>query len=353
MPNNLTVQPTSSTRINQSGTLHPLTAADVPMTANKSRNGSTLLWGSLLGLATLAGGGIYAHKHKLENTDYRYSMLQNRDPEKVLEERYQALNESSARLRNLIIQDYRAKNDFVRKNVNAFNEFDISIPFTTGKELQQKVNKIETEIPPQIQEQNEIITSNRQLIRTKLTALFNDEDWQKLRTARKQLQQDLKAATNANEEKIVLKKIGLVNDFLFNKVYPDKLASYEKTTGLTLPKVFEIINKDYKTPGEYRDFYNTVATPLDPFTLVESTIPDRGKLTLKKVFPVETDAISTAQEKLKSDTNTLKTARAILKKYREELKNSAFEYRKTQAIIDIKNQFKEMREIKSKIKIIV
>ncbi len=323
-------------------TLHPLTSSEVPLKAEREKRNKNLIMLSLLGLATLGGGGYYAYnkrKNDLNNTEKPPTAREK------LQAGYRVLKKDTENTRQLVVKDFQAKIKKLRNDENVFDEFDVEIPFTDGKDLRRQVMKMETDAPIIIAKQNEIINEKKNIIKSKITELSGDSDWKELRQIAKQMKKTIQTTKNYDEIEITKQKLAYVNDLIINKIYPENIPDYEKFIGMTQNDLLGIIKKDFKTLEEYQNYFNPKTKPTKLCAELEEIFVHNGPLTLKQMFSRETQVIERCREKIKDTNRRLKFGKEHLLRYDQKLKALVENYKKTEGMIELKSKTAQLRKI--------
>ena len=323
-------------------TLHPLTSSEIPLKTEREQRNKNLIMLSLLGLATLGGGGYYAynkHQNNVNQTEKPPSAQEK------LQAEYRALKKDTENTRQLVVKDFRSRVTKLRNDENVFEEFDVEIPFTDGKDLRQQVMKMETDAPIIIAKQNEIINEKKSIIKSKITELFNDNDWKELRQIAKQMKKTIETSKNFDEIAITKQKLAYVNDLIINKIYPENIPDYENSLGMTQNDLLGIIKKDFKTLEEYQNYFNSKTKPINPFAELEEIFVHNGPLTFRQMFSRETQVIERCYEKIKDTNRRLKFGKEHLARYEEKFKILVANYQRTKGVTELKSNMAKLRKM--------
>ena len=325
-------------------TLHPLTSSEALLkTEREQRNKNNLIMLSLLGLATLGGGTYYAYNNHKKNLNQKGN---SPSAQEKLQTEYNILKKDTENTRQLVVKDFQAKVKKLRNDENIFDEFDVEIPFTNGKDLRQQVMTMETDTPNIIAKQNEIINQKKSIIKSKIAELSSNNEWKELRQIAKQMKKTIETSKNYDEIEITKKKLTYVNDLIINKIYPENIPDYEKVFGITQKDLLGIIKKDFKTVEEYENYFNSKKhKPINPFAELEEIFVHNGPMTLEQMFSRETQVIERCQEKIKEANHRLKFGKEHLARYEQKLKTLVANYRKTEGMVELKSKMAQLRKL--------
>lgn len=319
---------------------------ETPVNDNKNYFNSKTITGSLLGLAAI-GGSIWAVKSGHFQSK---NNIQKISPEQIQARINDTLDDIN-KLKKLIRDDFLAKrNHIINKFFNSNNTNNF-MHFKDSQDLRAKIeaersnyDRIEKIATPNILEQ-------KQIIKDKFVKLINDPEFKELRQIRKSLLQAKKSTKTEDEMNIVSKKINIVNDMIINKVYPENSELFKQLYNADSSKILELINGKYETYEQYLTKYkelNPVPTDFN-FDSVKNSFYHSKKLSFEDVFPEEVDIIKNNTKILKKAEDRCLILEILKKRYLEKYTEFVNNYQKTEAVIDLKKQVRQLRSLRKQL----
>ena len=301
---------------------------------DKYFNTKTII-GSLLGLAVL-GSSIWGIKH------YKKANNKVNMPAKLSKEKLNSdiadIKNKMTNLKKLIKNNFVKQRDFIISEARQKCENDNKIYFENLSDIRKQVNDLSKTNEASIKKLDDNIALNKKTIRDKLTKLTNNPEWKEIKLLRKKCLAILKSSKNVEQQKIAKEKIPMLNDLLYNRVYPESLERYKALYGMEDKQVLELVRKDFNTHEEFlNEFNKRKDTSIEfDYDIMEDRTSYNGVLTLKDVFPKEISAIETNIQMKQEAGTKINSLKELYDDILAKIANLANDYRNKPDVKELK-----------------
>ena len=321
------------------------TTGAVNIKPEKEKSSKNILTGTLSGLAVL-GGSIYWVKSRGGFRGKNFSTIAgnsgglSNNPDVLLEE--------VTKLKKLILQDYLSKRQSIINKMNDPGEFGFEIHFVSNQDLRKKVNIIEEQLGPAVENAERVLKENQRIIMDKLRKLSSDPEWNELKILRKKLVRIVKTSPSQDQRKIAENKIPMVNDLLTNKVYPDEVEDYKRIYGIDDRTIYNLVKKEFNTLEEFINEYSSLnQDSVFNLPFMDRRFSHESRLSFETLFPEETQNIKTCKSLIDLSRARLLAAKQLYADFNKKIKELGMQYRTTESIQDLKKYNARIRALRN------
>lgn len=295
---------------------------------SKSKDGNILLY-SLGGLAVI-GFGYLAGKKFLVKVP---KSEQNNSGCNLLD-----IMNAKEKIKNEIIEKRQAL--LAEINANR-SQYDTSAPYESGRDIINRLKQAQNVHQKDVDELVPLKNKKMAAIRAKLQELASDEDWQFLRSTRKNLIKIVNGSYPKNARSIAYNKVLLVNDLLINKVYPEEQKAFLNFHGFSHEDGINLIKTKFSKKEDYSKARDELIAKSNAGEIILTTRQRNFKhympLTLIDIFPDEARVCKACNHKLYVSSGKLNVLKKAYKDYLDGLKQIATEYRTSENVNALKN----------------